>query len=97
MSQTNSLNADLPLYVNTKQTETIFGITLAKQAKLRSGGLGPAYIRQGNQILYATKDLIEWLDSHKIQSTADLSPAMRAGRYKHLVQLKPKVAKRTSS
>ena len=56
-------------------------IPLAKGTldNLRSAGGGPRFVKLGRKILYDTRDLDQWLEDHKQNSTAD-KPQLRRRR-----------------
>lgn len=48
-----------------------FGIARSTAAKLRMHGDGPPYIKRGRSVLYLAADVLAWLESQRVTSTAN--------------------------
>ena len=57
--------------VNTKDAAIYSGSTESTLEKKRLAGTGPRYIKLGRRVLYDLRDLDEWLDAQKRQSTSE--------------------------
>lgn len=57
--------------LDTAAAEQYTGLARQTLAKLRVYGGGPRYIKVGRRVIYDTRDLDDWLDSRKRNSTSD--------------------------
>lgn len=48
-----------------------FGIPVSTLAKLRMKGVGPLYVKRGRSIIYYAQDVLDWMESNKVLSTAE--------------------------
>jgi len=60
-------------YLTPKETSQFIGAAVQTLAKWRSqGGVGPPFIRMGNRrIMYATDDLVAWMNSRRVRNTSE--------------------------
>lgn len=52
------------------QVAALRGKSLGRHRKDRYRGMGPAFIKQGRQVLYRRADVDQWLASHRIDPEA---------------------------
>lgn len=68
---------DTPRYLRTRPAADYIGSTKSTLEKRRLTGGGPPYAALGRTVVYDTRDLDEWVASHKRWSTSDAGPDAR--------------------
>ena len=63
-------------YLSTVEAADLLNTTAGVLANWRHHGEGPPYIKLRRKILYAVKDIQEWLDYHKVKTAYHASPFM---------------------
>ena len=61
----------MPEYQTTRDTSAWSGIPVATLETLRSRGGGPRFIKRGARVLYAVRDVREWIEAGARMSTSD--------------------------
>jgi DNA-binding transcriptional MerR regulator len=61
-----------------KAVSDLTGIPIGTLGYWRSAGIGPKYSKVGKMILYAKEDVLNYLKSHRQQSTTDVKKAPAA-------------------
>jgi hypothetical protein len=69
-------------YLRTKEAARYLSISARTLEKHRIYGTGPAYRKIGARVIYSIKDLVEWADRGRCNSTSDpnngaVKPALR--------------------
>jgi hypothetical protein len=57
-------------YLPESEAAALVGYSLIHFQRLRRRGVGPAYIKRGNHVIYKESDLSAWLDKHRIDPEA---------------------------
>ena len=65
--------------LNVREAAAYIPLAKGTLDNLRSAGKGPRFIKLGRKILYDTRDLDQWLEDNKRNSTSD-QPQLRRRR-----------------
>ena len=57
--------------LNDHEAAEYVGLSISTLSKRRVFGGGPKYLKLGRRVVYDTRDLDDWLDSHRRTSTSD--------------------------
>jgi len=61
-------------YINETELAQYTGISTSTWRRYRATGEGPAYVKLLNRIAYRLQDVDHWLESKKVNSTAEYVP-----------------------
>lgn len=61
------------LYMTVDETWRFMKKSKPTLARMRMQGIGPKFIKNGRGVMYNKKDVIDWLEGNKCQSTSEYS------------------------
>jgi len=69
----------LELYINNDQTAKTIRISPRTLEKWRVQGRGPAYLKLGARVVYARRDIEQWLEAQRRTSTSQAAACKTTG------------------
>ncbi|MBX9769912.1 MAG: hypothetical protein K2X29_00990 [Candidatus Obscuribacterales bacterium] len=80
-------------YLTTQDYEDRYKIPRPSQCRHRKDGSGPPFVVHNGKILYPESGILDWMNKHLLNSTAELPAQERAIRYAHLSATREKAIK----
>lgn len=60
--------------LDTAAASRALGISVSTLEKWRVAGIGPRFLKLGRLVRYSRRDLEQWLDARRVQSTSEVAP-----------------------
>ena len=65
------MRTDIPVIWNVEQTAERLGLSVSTLAKMRLSGTGPAFSKLGRRVFYSPKDVADWIEKNRFNSTSE--------------------------